>query len=125
MAYTKEPVPGRPAAQDGAWTDGVSDGAWTEEYVHGAYTYVGFHKEAKPFTRYTHTNEGVPAAVNAGAGGTGVLMEAGALGILVEPGELGVIDASYTRTLEAQPSWLGTDESIPTTDYTLEAKPTV
>lgn len=102
MAYTKEAVPGRPSAQDGAWTDGLSDGAWTEEYVHGAYTYVGFHKEAKPFTRYTHTNESVPETEYS-AGGTGVLMEEGALGILVEPGELGVLE-SYMRTLEAKPT---------------------
>lgn len=122
MAYTKEPVPGRPSSQDGAWTDGVSDGAWTEEYVHGAYTDIGYDKEAKPFTRYTHTNEAVPSE-GYSAEGTGVLMEEGALGILVEPGELGVLD-SYVKTLEGKPTWSGSDESAPLGTYTLEAKPT-
>jgi hypothetical protein len=58
--YILEPLPGIPGSQDGAYTDPLQDGAWTEEPVDGAYTQIGYEKEFKPFTRYTHINESVP-----------------------------------------------------------------
>ena len=58
--YILETLPGSPGSQDGAYTDPLQDGAWTEEPVDGAYTQIGYEKEFKPFTRYTHINESVP-----------------------------------------------------------------
>jgi hypothetical protein len=55
-----EGVPGRGAAQDGAWTDPAQDGAWTEPPLDGAYTQDNaYEKEFKPMT--TFTAEGVPS----------------------------------------------------------------
>jgi hypothetical protein len=64
----------------------LQDGAWTEEPVDGAYTQIGYEKEFKPFTRYTHINESVPGR---GAGQYGAVTLIGTYGAWTEHPEYG------------------------------------
>ena len=60
--YSIEPVPTRPPAQDGFYTEPVLDGAYDEFPLDGFYAPVGYFKEFKPFHRATMTKEGIPVA---------------------------------------------------------------
>jgi len=61
-SFFAESVPGRGAAQDGAWTETGQDGAWTEPPPGGAYTQDNAYlKEFKPNTA-GYTKEGVPVS---------------------------------------------------------------
>lgn len=60
MTRTTEGVPGRGAAQDGAYTETDQDGAWTEFPVDGAYTADNSYiKEPIP-NRVGYSKEGIP-----------------------------------------------------------------
>jgi hypothetical protein len=77
----------------------LQDGAWTEEPVDGAYTQIGYEKEFKPFTRYTHILEGIPSK---GVSQRGAVTEIGIRGAWTEPPVRGAYtqDDAYEKEIK-------------------------
>jgi hypothetical protein len=109
--YILETLPGIPGSQDGAYTDPLQDGAWTEEPKDGAYTQIGYEKEFKPFTRYTHINESVP---DLGSGNYGAVTLIGTRGAWTETPDYGAWTDANAYEKERKPYIrIETMESLP------------